>query len=108
MVGDRSHRVGAYACPGNIWAIDLSPPTSRPTWTVCTTTSETAFLPTKSPWTKLRDEMPSRYLGDARVKNALIADGCVIEGTVENSVLFRGVHVKPGAVVKTASSCRTR
>ena len=32
--------------------------------------------------------------------NSLLADGCVIEGTVENCVLFRGVKVKKGAVVK--------
>ena len=34
------------------------------------------------------------------VKNSMIADGCVIEGTVENSVLFRGVKVACGSVVK--------
>lgn len=50
--------------------------------------------------TRLRDEMPSRYLHGAQVKNSLIADGCVIEGTVENSILFRGVQVEPGAVVR--------
>lgn len=53
-------------------------------------------------WTKLRDEMPARYLGEAKVNNALIADGCVIEGNVENSILFRGVHVRPGATVKNS------
>ena len=30
----------------------------------------------------------------------MIADGCSIEGTVENSIIFRGVHVGKGAVVK--------
>ena len=29
-----------------------------------------------------------------------MADGCVIEGVVENSILFRGVHVGRGTVVK--------
>ena len=52
--------------------------------------------------TKLRDEMPSRYLSGAQVKNSLTADGCVIEGTVENSILFRGVHVDKGAVVRNS------
>ena len=32
--------------------------------------------------------------------DSILADGCVIEGTVENCVLFRGVKVKKGAVVK--------
>ena len=37
---------------------------------------------------------------DADVKNSLVADGCVIEGTVENCVLFRGVKIEKGAKVK--------
>ena len=50
--------------------------------------------------TKVRDEMPVRYGLNADVKNSLIADGCVIEGKVENCVLFRGVKVNRGAVVR--------
>lgn len=53
-------------------------------------------------WTKIRDEMPTRYAPDAQVKNSLLADGCIVEGTVENSILFRGVRVQKGAVVKNA------
>ena len=41
-----------------------------------------------------------RYVTGSRVESSILADGCVIEGTVENSVLFRGVRVKKGAVVK--------
>ena len=48
-------------------------------------------------YTKVKDEVAARYSVSAQVKNALVADGCVIEGLVENSILFRGVHVKPGA-----------
>ena len=33
-------------------------------------------------------------------KNSLIADGCIIEGIVENSILFRGVTVAKGAQVR--------
>ena len=51
-------------------------------------------------YTKIRDDNPTRYLEGSSVKNSLLADGCVIEGTVENCVLFRGVKVKKGAVVK--------
>ncbi len=50
--------------------------------------------------TKTRDDMPSRYGTKSQVKNSLIADGCVIDGTVKNSVLFRGVKVHKGAVVE--------
>ncbi len=51
-------------------------------------------------YTKVRDDNPTRYLKDSHVKNAMVADGCVIEGEVINSVLFRGVKVEKGAVVK--------
>ena len=53
-------------------------------------------------YTKVRDEAPVRYGLDARVSNSLLADGCVIEGEVENSVLFRGVKVSKGAKVKNS------
>ena len=51
-------------------------------------------------YTKIRDDNPTRYIGDAKAENVLVADGCIIEGTVENSILFRGVKVAKGAVVK--------
>ena len=51
-------------------------------------------------YTKIRDDNPTRYLEGSSVKNSLLADGCVIEGSVENSVLFRGCKIKKGAVVK--------
>lgn len=53
-------------------------------------------------YTKVRDEMPATYGEGASVVNSLVADGCIIEGHVENSVLFRGVKVAPGATVKNA------
>ncbi len=44
--------------------------------------------------------MPPQYIGeDASLSNSSIADGCHIEGTVENSILFPGVTVKKGARV---------
>ncbi len=43
---------------------------------------------------------PPEYLGEhAKVTNSLIALGCEIEGTVENSVLATGVIVEEGATV---------
>ncbi len=52
--------------------------------------------------TRVRDSSPTKYGPEAKVKNSLIADGCVIEGTVENSILFRGVKVSRGSVVKNS------
>ncbi len=53
-------------------------------------------------YTKVRDSAPSKYGENAVVSNSLISDGCVIEGVVENSILFRGVKVAKGAVVKNS------
>ncbi len=50
--------------------------------------------------TKIRDDAPTRYAMDCKVSNSIVADGCIIEGEVENCVLFRGVRVKKGAKVK--------
>lgn len=51
-------------------------------------------------FTKTRDDMPTRYGINSVVNNCLIADGCIIEGTVKNSILSRGVKVEKGAVVE--------
>jgi len=51
-------------------------------------------------YTKVRDEMPTYYGDNVNVVNSLLADGCVIEGTVESSILFRGVKIAPDAHVK--------
>ena len=51
-------------------------------------------------YTKIRDDNPTRYIGAAKAKNVMTSDGCVIEGEVENSILFRGVKVGKGAKVK--------
>ena len=51
-------------------------------------------------YTKVRNSAPSRYAETAKVRNSMVADGCVIEGTVENSIIFRGVHIGKGTVVK--------
>lgn len=58
------------------------------------------FNPERPIYTKTRDEMPTRYGINADVKNCFIGDGCVIDGTVRNSIIFRGVKVEKGAVVE--------
>ena len=50
--------------------------------------------------TKVRNSAPTKYSDDCTVRNSMIADGCVINGTVENSILFRGVKVGKGTVVR--------
>lgn len=52
-------------------------------------------------YTKIRDDNPTRrYINGATAKNVMAADGCVIEGEVENCVLFRGVKIAKGAKVR--------
>ena len=53
-------------------------------------------------YTKIKDQSPTRYGSAAKVGGSLIADGCIIEGEVENSVIFRGVHISKGAKVKNS------
>lgn len=51
-------------------------------------------------YTKVRDEAPVRYAIGSKCIGSLVADGCIIEGQVENCVLFRGVRVGKGASLK--------
>lgn len=53
-------------------------------------------------YTKVRDSAPSKYGDFADVRNSLVSDGCIVEGTVENSILFRGVKVGRGTVVRNS------
>ena len=59
------------------------------------------LFPAERPvFTKVRDEVPAKYGLKSKVSNSLVADGCVIEGELENCIVFRGVRVGRGAVVK--------
>lgn len=57
------------------------------------------FSPEMPVHTKIKYEAPTKYLEGADVKNSLIANGCLIAGEVEGSVLFRGVKVEKGAKI---------
>ncbi|MCQ2508848.1 MAG: glucose-1-phosphate adenylyltransferase subunit GlgD [Lachnospiraceae bacterium] len=53
-------------------------------------------------FTKTNDDNPTRYVKGSKVKNCMIADGCVIEGEVENCIIHRQCHIKKGAKVKNS------
>ncbi|HET6871883.1 MAG TPA: glucose-1-phosphate adenylyltransferase subunit GlgD [Sporolactobacillaceae bacterium] len=53
-------------------------------------------------YTKIKHEAPTRYGPLCAVSHSLIANGCVIEGHVENSIIFRGVKIHQGAIVKNS------
>lgn len=61
---------------------------------------EALFKSGNSIYTKIRDDNPTRYINGSKAKNVMVADGCVIEGTVENSILSRGVKIGKNAKVK--------
>ena len=52
--------------------------------------------------TKIDDLPPAKYNPGAQVKNSLVASGCIINGTVENSVLFKDVFVGNNCVIKNS------
>ncbi len=60
------------------------------------------FLPDSPIYTKVRDEAPTYYGEGSKVSDCIVADGCVMRGTVKDSVIFRGVTVESGANVKSS------
>ena len=51
-------------------------------------------------YTRTNDSCPTQYFETADVKRSIVCNGCLIEGTVENSVIGRGCTIKKGAVIK--------
>lgn len=51
-------------------------------------------------YTKIRGDHPTQYVNGSKAQNVMVAAGCIIEGEVENSVIFRGVKIAKGATVK--------
>lgn len=53
-------------------------------------------------YTKVKDEVPARYGENASASNSLVADGCVIDGVIDNCILFRGVKIGKNAVLRNS------
>ncbi|MEG1254482.1 glucose-1-phosphate adenylyltransferase subunit GlgD [Clostridium sp.] len=60
------------------------------------------FKPESPIYTVIRDNAPAWYGENAKIKNSVVSNGALIEGTVENSIIARGVKVAKGAVVKNS------
>ncbi len=60
------------------------------------------FLKDTPIYTKVRDEHPTYYEEGSKVSNCIIADGCVMRGKVEDSVLFREVTLEKDAYIKSS------
>ena len=48
-------------------------------------------------YTKVRDRVPTYYGEACEIENCIVADGCMLEGEAEDSILFRQVTICPGA-----------
>lgn len=60
------------------------------------------FNPEQPILTRTKDSVPTKYGDNAKIKNCYVADGCVIDGDVENSIIFRNVKVKSGAKIRNS------
>ena len=96
-------RVGSYAFTGYVGALNGIPSYMEINMDVLRReVSRELFNPERPISTKSQDFAPAKYLPGARVTNSLIPTGCILEGTVENSILCRGVRVGKGAVVRNS------
>lgn len=51
-------------------------------------------------YTRTNDSCPTQYFASAEVKHSVVSNGCLIEGTIENSIIGRGCTIKKGVVIK--------
>ena len=101
MVQEGQYKINAYEYKGECWRIDSVQSFFKFNMDILNPEMRKGIFRDELPvYTKVRDEMPTHYGEKANVINSLLADGCQIEGTVENSVLFRGVRIAPDAHVK--------
>ena len=53
-------------------------------------------------YSKVDDLPPAKYNPGANVKNSLVSSGCILNGTVENSVLFKKVYVGNNCIIRNS------
>ena len=88
---------GFYASPSQLedyYACSMQLTTDKEMWNSLFASKNQPII------TKVRNSPSTQYVSGSKVKSSMIADGCVIEGTVENCILFRGVRIAKGSVVK--------
>lgn len=101
MISEKQMNIKAYEYKGLCWRIDSIQSYFRFNMDVLDTEKRNGIFRQDLPvYTKVRDEMPAYYANGSHVTNSLVADGCIVEGKVENSILFRGVRIAPDACVK--------
>lgn len=92
--GKDEYKIMAYQHNGYFSKIDSMASFYEANMALLDTDNRNALFKKVAPiYTKIRDNGPVRYGIEANVKNSLVADGCVIEGKVENCVICRGVKI---------------
>ncbi len=101
MVQEKQARINAVEYKGLCWQMDSVQSYFRFNMDVLDPEKRQMLFRAGLPvFTKVRDEMPAYYGDNSTMINSLVADGCQVEGIVENSILFRGVKIGPNAHVK--------
>lgn len=53
-------------------------------------------------YSKIEDLPPAKFNPGSNIKNALISSGCIVNGEVQNSILFKKVYVGNNCVIKNS------
>lgn len=93
-------KIYSYKTPGFVKVLDGMQSYFEANMALLDSANRKSLCLSQPVYTKVKDDVPAIYGLDSEVSNSLIADGCVIEGKVINSVIFRGVHIGKGTVVK--------
>lgn len=94
-------RVFGYECTGFCPIIDSLQTYFDASFALLDASNQKSLFASARPvYTKVYDDMPVVYGLGSDVKNSLIADGCVIDGKVENCIVFRNCRIAKDAVVK--------
>lgn len=98
---ERGGRIAVYMHPGYAVRINTVDRYYKSSMDMLDSGIRRQLFPEERPvHTKGRSDVSTYYGETAHVRNSLIADGCFIEGEIENCVLFRGVRVGKGAVLR--------
>ena len=101
LVQEKQAKVNAFEYTGVCWNIDSVQSYFKFNMDILDPEKRKRLFIDELPvFTKVRDEMPAFYGKQSKTINSLVADGCQIDGTVENSVLFRGVKIAPNSHIK--------
>lgn len=96
----KEHRVYAYEIEGYCAQVDTIQSFFEANMDLLKPEVREELFDMRNPiYTKVRDDMPTKYGLNCNVKNSIISPGCVIEGEIENSVIFKGVRISKGAKI---------